>query len=167
MKKMLSALALVLVVAGCSNASNKEPEQQVNEPAAITTLDAATFASEFENAEKIKVFIGKEENPAETLVEVYLEDEAVVKEVKEMVASLSLTKSANSDRVYGNPFMFIDLNTPLDSNYVRFSLSEDMIVIQTSTDFVNYDVDDASEEAIEGVIHHLIELYGVEAVAFK
>ena len=164
MKRFLTALALLLVVAGCSNApAETEKPQDENKPAAITTLDTATFVSEMENTAVIKVFVADYEDLTATAVEEHLshEDE-VVKEISGTLASLNLEKASDQNKVYGMPLFFIDLNSVVDSNYTRFVVFEGVAVVQTNEGFVNYTLDDAATETLKGLTDSLIETFTPE-----
>ncbi|WP_071441581.1 lipoprotein [Traorella massiliensis] len=98
MKKFLSVLALLLVVAGCSNApAENENTPNENQPAAITTLDTVTFADELENTETVKVYVNDSADTSKTLVEAYLDaDSADLKTVVvDTLKSLTLEESSD------------------------------------------------------------------------
>lgn len=164
MKKVLSTLALLLVVAGCSTAPETDKPQDDNKPAAITTLDAPTFASEMENTETIKVYVADYEDPTSTAVEENLKDEnsETTKAVMDAIAAMNLEKADSQEKVYGTLTFFIDLNHVYDSNYTRFAVIDDVIVVQTNEGFVNYTLDDDAKEAIKTISDTLINEFQVE-----
>ena len=53
----------------------------------------------------------------------------------------------------------IDLNSALDSNYVRFAVFEDTVVIQTKESYVNYTLDDASAETINTLTSSIVQAF--------
>ena len=165
MKKFLSVLALLLVVAGCSNApAENENTPNENQPAAITTLDTVTFADELENTEIVKVYVNDSADTSKTLVEAYLDaDSADLKTVVvDTLKSLTLEESSDQEKVYGTPYFMIDLNSALDSNYVRFAVFEDTVVIQTKESYVNYTLDDASAETINTLTSSIVQAFASE-----
>ncbi len=159
MKKILSALALLLVVAGCSN-TPKEPEKPEG-PAAITTLDCATFAEELGNTatENVRVYVADYEKPTSGLVELNLDSDDLKNEIKTVLSGLELEKAENQDKVYGTALFFVDLNKTLDTNYARVILIDSTLTVQTREGFVNYTVDDEAAAQIKVITDALIDAY--------
>lgn len=164
MKKILSALALLLVVAGCSQAPKEEPK---NEPTAITTLDSATFVEEMGKTEdaKIRIYFGNPKDLTAPLADLKLGnlpegvdvDGAAVKEdVVNALKALSLTKAENQNKLSGNPVFFVDLNGVIDANYTRFVVFEDAIMVSTKEGNVNYNFDEAAHTALDEMINKYV-----------
>lgn len=162
MKKILSALALLLVVAGCSNAPKEEPKE---EPTAITTLDSASFVEEMGKTEdaKIRIYFGNPEDLSVSLADLKLgnlsegvDGAAVKADVENALKSLTLTKAENQDKLSGNPVFFVDLNGVIDANYTRFVVFEDAIMVQTNEGFVNYNFDEAAHTVLDEMINKYV-----------
>lgn len=165
MKKFLSVLALLLVVAGCSNApAENENTLNENQPAAITTLDAATFAKELESTETVKFYVTDPEDTSATLAEGQFDADTAdsKQEVADTIASLTLEEASDQEKVYGTPMFIVDLNAVSASNYARFAVFEDVVVIQTKDSFVNYTYDDAAAESINTLIDSLVATFAPE-----
>ncbi len=165
MKKFLSALALLLVVAGCSNApAENGNSSEEDQSAAITTLDAATFAKELESTETVKFYVNDPEDTSVTLAEGEFDADTAdaKKEVADTISSLDLKEADDQKKVYGTPLFIVDLNAVSAPNYARFAVFEDVVVIQTKDKFVNYTLDDASEEAINTLTDSLVATFAPE-----
>lgn len=161
MKKIAAVLALLLTVTACSNAP-EQPKQDDNKPAAMTTLDVETFASELKGSEKVKAFIADEEDLSATALEEYVSDEALKNEIADSLSNLQLEKADNQNKVYGFPRFFVDLNTVLDANYVRLAVFEDVLVVQTNNEFVNYTLNEENQQIVNTVIDQLFAAYAEE-----
>lgn len=154
MKKLLSALAIVLVLAGCSG----------------TTLDASTFAGEMESTaiENVKVdVIYAAEDGAHEIEVRFAETETELRtSLVNSLKSLSLTKAENQDKVYGDITLFIDLYTVLDSNYTRLALynvnGEQVLVVKTNEEHVNYTVDEAASTTLTAISDAIVAHYTAE-----
>lgn len=158
MKKLLTALALVLALTGCTTSNNK-PEEPKG-PAAITTLDVATFAGEMEKTEiaKIKVDVIDAEGHE---IEWALKDaQAELRtNLVNTLKTLNLTEAEDQAKQYGNYSLFIDLNSVLDTNYARLIVVGDILTVKTSAGHKNYTIDDAAKTVLTTFINEVATEY--------
>lgn len=169
MKKLLTALALVLALTGC--ASEPKEDETPKGPAAIATLDAATFAGEMETTaiENVKVdTIYVDEEGAHEIEERLAETETELRtSVVNSLKSLTLTKAESQEKVYGDMTLFIDLYTVLDTNYARLALFNidgvEVLVVKTNEGFVNYTVDEAASTTLATISNEIVAHYTAEA----
>ena len=158
MKKLLTALALVLALAGCSTNSNKQEEPKG--PAAIATLDVATFATEMEKTEiaKIKVYVIDAEGHEIEWALSETETDLLATLVSTL-KTLNLTEAEDQAKQYGDYTLFIDLNSVLDTNYARLIVVGDILTVKTSAGHKNYTVDDAAMTTLTSFIEAVVTAY--------
>ena len=160
MKKLLSALVLALALCGCSTT----PQDEVDTPASLATLDVPTYVTELEKTEptSIKIdyvyYVETEEGLEEAEVEGRLtaDDAAVVTSLATELSSWTLTESEDQSKIYGSATLYIDLNAVIDSNYARVAVYEGdvtKVVVLTNDGFVNYDLSaDTPASGLETII---------------
>ena len=150
MKKLLSVLALALALCGCGNNTNNNNDKvDENKPAALATLDVATYLTELEKTDSKKVRYDLLTDTYEIEGRFTAEETDFVASVKSAMAALTLTEAASQEKVYGTPKFHMDLNAAYDSNYARFAVFETaegmIVVILTNEGFKNYTVTDTTQ----------------------
>lgn len=170
MKKLLGALVLALALCGCTTKPSGETPKEPGGPAAIATLDVATFADEMANTDLGKVKVDTFYTDAEGVHEIekaLSENETGLRTtLVNTLKTLNLTQAENQNKVYGDIVLFIDLNKVVDTNYARLALYEvedtNVLVIKTNEKFVNYAVDDTAEAVLTDVMNAIADYYTAE-----
>lgn len=150
MKKLLSVLVLALALCGCGNNTNNNNDKvDENKPAALATLDVATYLTELEKTEPNKVRYDLITGTREIEGRFTAEEDTFVTSVKDALSALTLAEATNQDKVYGTPTFHMDLNAAYESNYARFAVFEGaegmVVVILTNEGFKNYTVTDTTQ----------------------
>ncbi|MGN1344077.1 MAG: hypothetical protein ACI4U3_05815 [Traorella sp.] len=169
MKKLLSALVLALALCGCTTKPNEDTPKPSG-PAAIATLDVATFADELANTALSSVKVDAfyyDADGAHEIEETLTEEEAQLRTtLVDTLKTLNVSEAENQNKVYGSLTLFIDLNSVIDSNYARLALYEvdgtNVLVIKTNEKFVNYNVDDAASAVLTSVSSAITDYYTAE-----
>ena len=157
MKKLLTALALVLALAGCST-NNKQEEPKG--PAAIATLDVATFATEMEKTEIAKIKVDVIDAEGHEIEWALSETETdLLATLVSSLKTLNLTEAEDQAKQYGDYTLFIDLNSVLDTNYARLIVVGDILTVKTSAGHKNYTVDDAAMTTLTSFIEAVVTAY--------
>ena len=153
MKKLLSVLVLALALCGCANKENtNDTNVDTNKPAALATLDAATYATELTNTDYAEVRYDLLTETREIEGRFKAEEATFVTSVKDAIAALTLTEAANQEKVMGTPTFYMDLHAAYASNYARFSVYDTtdgkVVVILTNEGFKNYIVEPTQIDAL-------------------
>ena len=160
MKKLLTALALVLALTGC--ASEPKEDDKPQEPAAIQTLDVATFTTELSNTELGEVRYDLV--TAEREIEGRFTTE-VVESVKTALTALTLTEVTETTKFTIAPTFYVDLHAAYASNYARvaiYTVEGGMVVeVRTNEGFKQYTVADTTQ--VEALYTLFETNYPVEA----
>lgn len=148
MKKLLTALALVLALTGCAS-EPKEDENKTQDPAAIQTLDVATYTTELGNTEygEIRYDLVTAEREIEGR---FTEEEAeFVTSVTTALNALTLTEATETLTFTAAPTFYIDLHASYATNYARVGIHdvEDGMVVEVRTNegFKQYTVNDTTQ----------------------
>lgn len=152
MKKLLSALLLSFVVVGCSNGAPEEPKVEAPE---VSQTSFVENMSETELGE-VRLYVGHPQNITATLIDTSLTENAELRdELVTLFKGLTLTESADQAKNYDAPTFFVDLFDANSADYMRFALVGDTVVVLGKEGFVNYDLDDASKEALNKKVEEL------------
>ena len=159
MKKLFMALAAALVLTGCST-STETPDANTDTPAETTgtTLDAASFAEQLSqtDAADVRVYVTTEASRETAAVDMKADTEGMMETITGIVEGVNAETAASQEKVYGNPYYFIELNGPLDDNFMRFVVYGDgTLAISNKDSFTNYtlssDSFDSVSEAFESM----------------
>ena len=160
MKKLLTALALVLALTGC--ASEPKEDDKPQEPAAIQTLDVATFTTELSNTELGEVRYDLVTAEREIEGRFTTEETEFVESVK---TALTLTEVTETTKFTIAPTFYVDLHAAYASNYARvaiYTVEGGMVVeVRTNEGFKQYTVADTTQ--VEALYTLFETNYPVEA----
>lgn len=147
MKKLLTALALVLALTGC--ASEPKEDDKPQEPTAIQTLDVATFVTELTNTEVGEVRYDLVTETREIEGRFTAEETEFVESVKTALTALTLTEVTEATKFTTAPTFYIDLHAAYASNYARvgiYTVEGGMVVeVRTNEGFKQYSVADTTQ----------------------
>ena len=163
MKKLLTALALVLALTGC--ASEPKEDDKPQEPTAIQTLDVATFTTELSNTELGEVRYDLVTAEREIEGRFTAEETEFVESVKTALTGLTLTEATETTKFTAAPTFYIDLHAAYASNYARvgiYTVEGGMVVeVRTNEGFKQYTVADTTQ--VEALYTLFETNYPVEA----
>lgn len=161
MKKLFMALAAALVLTGCST-STETPDANTDTPAETTgtTLDAASFAEQLSqtDAAAVRVYVTTDAARDTAALDVKVEDNTEMLEtVTGIVEGAAAEVAESQDKVYDNPYYFVELNKPIDDNFIRFVVYGDgTLVIANRDSFTNYTLSSDSFDSIASAFESLV-----------
>ena len=136
----------MLALTGC--ASEPKEDDKPQEPAAIQTLDVATYVTELSNTELSEVRYDLVTAEREIEGRFTAEETEFVESVKTALTALSLTE-VEATKFTIAPTFYIDLHAAYASNYTRvaiYSVDGGMVVeVRTNEGFKQYTVTDTTQ----------------------
>ena len=160
MKKLFMALAAALVLTGCST-STETPDANTDTPAETTgtTLDVASFAEQLSqtDAAAVRVYVTTDAARDTAALDTKADAEGMLETVTGIVEGAAAEVAESQDKVYDNPYYFVELNKPIDDNFIRFVVYGDgTLVIANRDSFTNYTLSSDSFDSIASAFESLV-----------
>lgn len=158
MKKILIALCAAFVLAGCSNSTTPNEPTTENNETVVSELTVESFNEQLSSTEagKVRVYVSSEENRSAVALDTKA-DEALVKEIQTVISETKAEQAESQDKIFDDPYYFVELNTRLDDNFIRFVVyGDNTLMIANANEYVNYTLTAESFEALATAFEGLV-----------